>query len=703
MSIKLKIGYLFFLVSFIALLTQVIYLRQVLLLFEQSEYIISVFLFFWLGANGLGIFLGNRKNYSEKKLLLLTQIYSLCAIVFYHILVLSRPELLGIKTSTNLILGISYTLFSITIISGFNGWLFAQFAKQGENHTSVIELYRIETLAFIIAGILSTIIVFYYPAFWVLAIAVVALQIAVLSEKRRWSGYIVAAMAAGMIILMPWIHSFSFEPLFPGYGHMETKSSPSGEISLLSPPDGSDTLVLFQGSPAITIKPPAAYEEAAYPALAQGHKNPDILIGGNDIIPLLEGLAQSSYKKIQILTDDIHLFDILKTHFPAHIQEMLQQKNIQVVNETIQKHLKNPQNKYDIIYINEPRPALMENALLYFPANLKILHKGLNNGGCLSLLFQSEGAFSGRINKNLKGSIFNTTSNIFTYTDVLALNTYTIILAAKSPLSTSFSEMEKTLMNNGIHPNYFNEFHVGTRLMNQESIGVDQIQNFNTSLSFNKPTVYLAGLLQMFQKYSVNITNKLMKAGEKIYTNLGAWQLFTLIVFLSVFTVFSTKNAGYAIVFHGGFVGIAAQIMFIYFYQLHFGHIYLLIGLLFAFFMVGLLGGLMVKCPNQRKWLSAAVLFLIAGLLILLTTGAFQIAVYTGILLSGLYTGLLFNTVSQHKKIPDLHLYINDLLGAMAGNILVPLIIIPLLGFYVPMVVILCMGFITHWQLHKKF
>lgn len=701
MKTSLRISLIFFFVSIIALLTQVVYLRQVLLLFEQSEYIISIFLFLWLSSNGLGIVLGQKNKINIKKLFHQIQIYGLTAIVFYAVLLLTRPELLGIKTNLNLILGILYASGSIIIVSGFNGWVFAQFAHQSDDNQNVMWLYKIETIAFVLAGIIATVIVFYFSAFWILVGSIILMQLYInFFQFSLWNSAVLL-LTIFLVVLMPTLESSGYDPIFPNSDFLGSYTTPSGEIDLLVQNNTNDTLMLFQGTPAFSAKPPAAPEEAAFPAMAQGITQPKILISGSDIVTLLNGLSETDFQSIHILFKDKHYFNVLKKYLPERTQAILNNKKVDVIHRTLQEHLQT-NSQYDIIFINEPRPALMENALVFFPKNIHLLRSSLETDGCLSMLFSPESAYAGRINQNLKGSILSTTKSIFKHATIMALDNYTVLLAANRPLVTDYTEMEQNLAKLNIYPSYFNSFHVGSRLMNQEAIGMNKIKTYETALSFDQPLVYLAGLLQMFEQYSVNLTHKFMKFGEKVYRHNRSWQIVTLILLTLLFLLFANRKPGYAVVFQGGFAGIAAQTMFIYLYQLHFGQIYLMIGLMISVFMVGLLAGLYFRWKLNISRFSAMSLALIILLLGCSTVFGSQILIFLGVLLSGSYTGFLFNWATNRKKIPGLQLYVSDLLGAVTGNILIPLLIIPLLGFYTPIALLFTFGVIAFWGMHTK-
>lgn len=691
---------IFFLLSAIALLSQVMFLRQALLLFEQSEYIISIFLFLWLAANGIGVYAGSKHNNGVLQTLSAVQWYALVVLICYYGLYFLRPLLLTIKTPETLLPGFLLAALCIVLPSFFNGWIFALFVRHGRRYNkTVVFYYKIEALAFIMGGLASTIVVFYFSDFWILAGGILLLQVLILWSKYSILRLLPGVLAFILILVNYYVQKTVNQQLLPDYEYVETTQTPSGEFDIMQSSDGGDTLRLFQGAPVNSIKPPAAPEEATFPAFSQRQNKPAILLAGSDKLPLLEGLTLTKFRSVDILITDPRYFEIIKAGFPLHVKKWLQQKRVKVVHSTLQKYLQESKKKYDIIYLNEKKPALMENALLYFPHNLKIMQAGLKPNGVLCLLFSSEAAYSGRVNLAMKGSVNRALNQTFSHTNILALDNYTEVLASQKPLIKDFKTMEQNLQKSGAELQYFSAFNIENRLMNAKQIGVNEMKGYTTPLSFNKPVIYLAGLLKMIEHYNVNTATSLMDTAQKIYAKHSYWQIGGLIFITILFLIFIRRQPFTGNVFQAGFVGISAQILFMYLYQLHFGQIYLLIGILVALFMAGLTGGLITPLRKYIRWIPVLCLVLIVGLLVSLFFLRMQWTSFVGMLLAGYYTGVVFmlsNTLSEDKgQKSGLNYYISDLAGSVAGNLIIPLLFIPLLGFYASVILIALLGFLS--------
>ncbi|MFW5805186.1 MAG: hypothetical protein ACOCVX_01540 [Bacteroidales bacterium] len=693
---------LFFLISFIALLTQVIFMRQTLLLFEESEYVISIFLFFWLAGNGLGVYYGKHQNTSAKNMGAAIYAYGVIVMVFYYGLHFIRPLLLSVKTTESLIIGIILTALCIFVPSFYNGWLFSQFVIFKKGSQPVLRLYKIEAAAFFLAGAASSFVVYVFSDFYLMAAVLLTLFVLLLCYKPNLKHILLTVLLPVLLVLYPWIQKHTWETLFPSYHYETTIQTPSGQMDVLVSKKHGEKMRLFQGSPVNTAKPPAAAEEAFFPALSQVQNiSPDILIAGDNTLPLLDALSFIQKYTATLLISDPVYFEELRKGFPDHVKEMFRQDKINIVHASMQNHLLNNTGSYDLIYFSEQKPSLMENALLYFPMNVKIMKQGLKQEGVLSLMFSSESAYAGRVNRVLKGSVNNCMDSVFNYAGIFALDNYTILLGSETKLITSFSNLENNLQKHGVTSMYFNQFNVGTRLSNAKQIGVDAMKNYDHRLSFNKPVIYLAGLLTMVEGYSVNTASSVMHTAGKIFDNLLMWQIITVIITGLLFSLYIRREPYGGIVFHAGFTGIAAQMMFIYLYQLHFGNIYLLIGMLVALFMVGLVAGLMINPRSITRSWPFVILLIVIALLVAMFLFRARIIAFIGMFLAGAYTGTTFafnSAASEHSGTGSgIGLYVNDLIGGLFGNLIIPLLFIPFLGFYMPLGLFIITGLITLW------
>jgi len=197
--------------------------------------------------------------------------------------------------------------------------------------------------------------------------------------------------------------------------------------------------------------------------------------------------------------------------------------------------------------------------------------------------------------------------------------------------------------------------------------------------------------------------------------------IFSLIFFLSIMFGSRSSNLALATIFVTGFTSIIVEIIVVLSFQIFYGYIYSMIGLIFTLFMLGLtLGAMIVQKITRKREISFKDLVLVQLLLVLFLSicmgmmWAFSANYFSdiGIMIllllfitvSGLLGGIEF-TLANHlflEKRTTLKAgtgYSVDLFGASLSSILVSAILIPLLGIPITLIMVLlinlvCLGFL---------
>jgi hypothetical protein len=177
------------------------------------------------------------------------------------------------------------------------------------------------------------------------------------------------------------------------------------------------------------------------------------------------------------------------------------------------------------------------------------------------------------------------------------------------------------------------------------------------------------------------------------------WIILMLLLILMLMALRKTSPAA-AGIFTGGFAGASTEFLILIIFQILYGYVYQMLGIIVSFYMTGLTAGAILDIHLHRKvtvrsyiWLQFILLFLVILIPAMITfiSGNSHVPEWIGPALLFIITaaiafiaGLEFNTASQLEqqrfgKVTG-NLYGTDLAGAACGTLLVSLICFPLLG-----------------------
>jgi hypothetical protein len=189
---------------------------------------------------------------------------------------------------------------------------------------------------------------------------------------------------------------------------------------------------------------------------------------------------------------------------------------------------------------------------------------------------------------------------------------------------------------------------------------------------------------------------------------LSIWQgkgwlipILTLILLLVIYASKEVSSTAAAI-FAGGFAGASIEFLLLMVYQVLYGYVYQMLGLIVTCYMIGLTAGSLVRF---KQWPGISIrAYLVLQLILLLLVGLIPVVITTLLhasrspvwmgqalllLLTAVFagvTGLEFNLASKlatwHKKEISGGLYSIDLAGAASGTLLVSLLCFPAIGLY---------------------
>jgi len=677
-----------FLLGFVALVAQTVLYRETLIFVQGNELTLGPVLSIWLLGGALAGFFCARAKKSEKFLKTL-----------HFFLIFSLPlSLLIVRVVGAVLLPFGkassfFLVFLLTLFSLFpmNFFLTAEFLVcmaliSREKAGGVGFSYFLETLgAFTGALIFTFILSFYWLSSGVivfLSLLLVLISFFLFSGLKKVFPLALALILASSLFFLP-----QFEALTRGFyflGWVLSQDSPIQNITLtrvsreFSPGKARKETQLFlngqlsgfSGGYNLLVQLPAHLPLA----LVENPKR--VLVVGGLASGLVREVLKHPVKEVVVLELDPEVVEVVKAHYPPGDISFFKDKRLRVIFVDARRFLKSHRSRYDVIIFDLPGPQNILLARLYTAEFIKEIRQHLNPGGVFSFLFPGSEEYLSRETRLYSGSLIATLKTSFP--QVIATPAVGSLLIAsikrkKIFLPFIFDVLKRRKVKVGFDPVFLESAFERTLYFQRKFEG-----NFPINTDERPVSIFLNSLI--FQKISGSSFQYL----DDFF--LAHPYFLVILVFSPLLLFLFPQRRPLSVVFSAGLAGMVAEISLIYLFQLNIGYVYSQVGLLLAFFMLGLsLGGYFFKDKSGYLLEMAAglgLLLLFLPLIPRLQLFAYSLYFYFILLgLSGFLVGAVFPlSVTFMGREKSGLVYSVDLLGGALGAFLTGAFLLPLLG-----------------------
>jgi spermidine synthase len=691
MLMRTKILTALVVLGFTTILSQLIFIRELLNVFQGNELVIGLILCIWMLLTAVGSRLAQRLLRAKENMKIISYLFLVEGIlpaVLILLLYLLETILFPPGTTKGIATAFFFCLGLLLPCCLLAGMLFTMLAATlsgitGKNYVSAA--YGWESGGSMVAGLLfSMLLVYLLKTFQLLAL-IILINLAVYkflspANKPEWKTTIlpgILIILSIMLFLSPadkWVKSFHFR----NQNLLYTKDTPYGNISVTQT---ARQLNFYEnGTLIFSTENNILAEEAVHFALLQHPMPVKILIVSGGITGMTkEVLKYKSVRSIDYLEINPWLV-MAEKRFSGTIQE----PGLQVISSDARKWIKKVASVYDAIIVNTPDPSSAQINRYYTQEFFREAQQALRPNGVFSISLSPTINYMSADAAAINGIIYQTLKSVFQQVEVIPgeRNYY---VASDTALGI---DIANRVRETGIENEYVNPYYIEDDLLRQNNRQImDYVSTESTSL--NTDMAPLAYFLQIRYWLSIYKGNHWIKPIIML--------MLMLILILFVLRKISAVTAG---VFTSGFAGASSEFLILIVFQIIYGNVYQMLGIIVAFYMFGLTAGAVFRVQRAEKvtvrsYIIVQILLLLLIMLIpVVTASTVTIVVIPGWMIRAMLliitaaiafaAGLTFNKASklEHQKIEKIagSLYGVDLTGAACGSLLVSLVCFPLLG-----------------------
>ncbi|MCF8303545.1 MAG: fused MFS/spermidine synthase [Bacteroidales bacterium] len=684
--VKISINLAVVVLGISSLITQVILLREFLAVFEGNELIMGVILANWMLLTGIGSYLGKwaRKLRGSFNLLI-------TYLVFMAVLPLATVWLLNTLRNVVFPFGMMVSIMEILpaslilllpycLLTGFVFTFLVDRAKRFLNENLAGKLYALEAIGSLSGGILfNAVLIFWLDTaqslIVVLAIDLLAAVIIGFQNHQKIAGWFLSIAGTSVIILL-----ILFEPgvamkksLYRNQEIIYQEDTPYGK--LLISKTGKQKNFYENGVLLFSTGNPAISEEAVHYAMIQREEPQNVLLISGGISGATNELLK--YKSIEHI-DYVELNPwIIK--LGKKYTEALDSEKLSVITKDARLYLKKTGKRYDVILVNLPEPSTAQINRFYTQEFFNLAAKRLTNKGILSLSLPSTGNYMSKQARRLNSIIHKTLQQEFPNIAIVP-GGKNFFLASNDSLSLSIA---RRIEEKGIKNQYVNRFYIDDQLLKQRSRHIEKelIKDAPVNSDF-KPLAYFEQIQLWLSQFNKNY-HLLLLAG--------------LVIFILLLLLLNPVNVG---LFTGGFAGASMEFVLLIAFQVIYGYVYQMIGVIITLFMAGLALGSM-GLPKLFKQVSIkryALVQLITGAYVMIlplvmlalrnaNTNIIFVHFIFGFLtlLMATLVGYQFFQASslplkKHTTVLAAENYSADSIGSAIGALFIAMFLLPLIG-----------------------
>lgn len=665
-----------------SIITQVILLRESLSVFCGNELVMGIVLANWMILTGAGSFLGKfaEKVKEQERLLAILLIFTaalpIATVFLLHYLrniVFPVGSMIGIIESVYS----SFILLSpYCLVSGFLFSLLAQIVSRESN--LIAKVYSLEALGSIIGGLLFNLVAIFFLTTYqaLILLTLFNLGVCFLVAQRFGSPPLksVALFLAGILLVLVFsmnLDDVARKFVFRNQELLYYRDTPYGNLTVTSQGDQSnfyENSVLLYSTHDVT-----ANEEAVHYAMIQ-HPHPrNVLLVSGGVSGTTQEILKYDVERIDYVEINPWLIGIGKKFTSA-----LANEKIHVINEDARMYVRDASERYDVALINVPDPSTAEINRYYTVEFFHELKSKLTRDAVISVSLLSAADYFGN-DARLIGSIIQNTLKT-TFKNVLIVpGNRNYFLASDRQLDINIAHL---IAQRGIKNTYVNGFYIDDQLLQQRS--EDIVKTLDVNAVVNRDFAPVAYYRQL--RYWLS------------YFAFSPWipGALGLLILIGTATRLNAISFG---VFTGGFTASSIEVLLLVSFQIIYGYVYQVTGLIITVFMAGLAVGSWYGQKKSGKsritqyigvQCSIGVYCLLLPLVLSLLKNASHgdVVIYTTFFFLtfsiGTLIGFEFAAATRLLKgkvsFVASELYGIDLIGSAVGALLVSAYLLPLLG-----------------------
>ena len=562
-------------------------------------------------------------------------------------------------------------------------------------------VYSLESVGSIAGGILvNFILIFLLRPFQSLSLIILLVTLIIGTVGYR-SGLktTVFLAGAGSILLagfVLFIHPdrLSRKFLFPQQDLVYYKDTPCGNLVVTHSAGQlnfyENNSLLFSTNNAVNN------EEATHYALLQRKSHDTVLLLGGGLSGVLREILKYPVKQLEYVEINPWIIRLGEQFEPG-----LSNPEVHIYRGDATQYLRRTRLHFDAVLCEVPEPATLQANRFYTYEFLSLLKSRLKPGGVISLSLMPTQTYVGNEALPVQACMFTTLRELFDKV-VIIPGEKNYFLASDSLLR---SDMAQLAAERQIPTDYVNGFYLDDDLLQQRSREIMWTVSVKAPVNHDfRPALFYAQL-QYWRSYFGHTT----------------W-IIPLIVLLILLPCIFRAGGIQAGMFATGFTASSIEILLLFVFQVIFGYVYLMAGILITVFMAGLAlgaasGNNLIPNPTYGKlvllqFCTGFYSLIVMGCIFMfknLHPGYLILQVFIILLILGiaLLAGLQFQMSTAVKKGSPLSLpgsvYSADLLGASVGALLISAFLVPVTGIFGSLFLIAGLNLIAGlWMILKR-
>lgn len=670
--------------GFTSIAVQIILLREFLVVFNGNELVYGIILANWMLLTGIGSYLGRRTDKTVNPYLALVNIQLSMAILPVIITFLLSYLRSTVITPGRMlsVIEVYYSSFVLLLpfclLSGYLFTLLSSAFSREEKVNRTGKVYGFESLGSMAGGAVFNFFLVYFLNTYQSLTVIMAVNLlaacytSLLILKGRWKYAI--PLLSGICILAMILSGLEGRTLAYQYRDQEVvdhQETPYGKLVVTRT---GDQLNLYEnGVVLFTTNDIAMVEESVHYAMIQ-HRNPrNVLLIGGGMTGMLSEVEKYNVERVDYVEINPRVVR-MGEELIGPVRDTL----VQIYYRDARLFVRKTSETYDVVLINLPEPSTAHFNRYYSVEFFEALRKKLRTGGIVCTGLPSSANYMSGEALKANSVLYNTLRSVFPQV-IMIQGRKNFYLASDSALTYRVTARIDTLGFNNI---YVNAYYVNDDLI--KARGEQALATLDRNAGIDRDLRPLAYYHQLRLWLSY------------FHTGLTMPVIIILVIFLICVVTFKPVSLG---LFTGGFTSASLEFILIIVFQIIYGYVYQMTGVIIMTFMGGLaLGSLVVYRLIRRQDIRtyALILLSLAGFCLLLPLLLPGMAALQGqaviihavflmlILVFSVLVGIQFKMATLLTSLSPGKLagtfYAADLIGSAFGALLMAAILLPLLG-----------------------